>query len=84
MLKINEFCELHDITPYRLALSLGRPYNDGETLKQWRRRQDKFLRRRIGSDWEIMFSDGVVTMRSQDGGLYKYEDNCLNAFITSV
>ena len=81
MMKINEFCDLYKISRYRLASCLDIPHKDGETDKQLMKRKDEFVRRRAGSNWEMMYLDGVVTMRSPRGATYTHEAKELDDYL---
>lgn len=84
MMKINEFCDLYKISRYRLASCLEVGRVDDESDRQYQKRRDEFVRRRAGSGWEMMYLDGVVTMRSPRGATYTHDAGELDDYIETL
>lgn len=84
MMKINEFCKFYGISRWRLASCLSIPLKEGESDRKYQKRKDEFVRRRAGSGWEMMYVDGVVTMRSPSGALHEHEAETLDEYIETL
>lgn len=82
MIKINEFTKLHNVSRYRLADCWEYPRKDGESDKAYIKRKDECVRRRAGSNWLIMYQDGLITMKSPRGTGDTYGGGDLNDFIS--
>lgn len=83
-MKINKFIEFHGISRRILSDCLDIPKNKDESDSRYRDRKYQRVRRRELSDWEMMYCDGVVTMRAPDGGEKKHGARKLDEYIETL
>lgn len=83
-MKINKFIEFHGITRRILSDCLDIPRNKGESDDKYRDRKYQRVRRRELSEWDMMYLDGVVTMRAPDGGEKKHNARRLDEYIETL
>ena len=82
MMKINEFIQFYQITRRDLADALEVPRKPGEADRAYRDRVYQRVRRREKLGWDMMYVDGVATMRAPDGGEHRHNARRLDDLIS--